>query len=123
MQSLDVLDLTHNFLQDSMESIVASLSALTSLTELKLLEGNTHLLQASEANSIAFHLLPTCLQTKLHPTSSSVSSTLSNVTLSEVLPRVLPALRRLDTNPIVVEEGNQDTSSDFHTWFERRVSP
>jgi hypothetical protein len=125
LQSLDVLDLTHNSLQDSMESIVASLSALTSLTELKLLDGNSHLLQASEENSIAFHLLPSSLQSKLHPTSSSsILSTSSHVTLSEVLPQVLPTLRRLDTNPIAVEEVNQDNSTsadDFHTWFELKI--
>jgi hypothetical protein len=101
-----------------MESLVASLSALTSLTELKLLEGNTHLMQASEANSIAFHLLPSCLQSKFHPTSSSVTSASSHVTLSEALPRVLPTLKRLDTNPIAIEEVTQDSDSDFHTWSE-----
>jgi hypothetical protein len=115
---MDVLDLTHNLLQDSMESIVATLSLLTSLSELKLMDGNTILIQSAEMNPIAFHLLPPLLQSKLHPTSSSNSSIASSMTLTEALPKVLPQLRRLDTNPTLFGEENsrKEDKGDFHTW-------
>jgi hypothetical protein len=102
-----------------MESIVASLSLLTSLSELKLMDGNTFLLESSELNPISLHLLPPLLQSKLHPTSSSIASSSSSLTLAEALPKVLPQLRRLDTNPTLFGEENslKDGKGHFHTWL------